>query len=100
MSNAGPGHILVTFGAVSEAAADTDGVANQIGQQLEDLKAYLAPLVASWQGQASGDYRALQAKWDTSANDLNTVLHQISTALRTAHSNYTSAESSNSSIWG
>jgi len=49
----GDGHILVTFGAVNEAAMDTDGVASQIDAQLSDLKAYLAPLVGSWSGEAS-----------------------------------------------
>lgn len=93
------GHILVTFGAVSEAAGDADAIAGQIEQQLGDLKGYLAPMVASWSGQASSDYQALQAKWDTSAADLNVVLRQIAQALRTAHGNYTQAESKNSSIW-
>ena len=58
----GDGHIQVTFGAVNEAAMDTDGIASQIAQQLSDLKTYLAPLVASWSGAASGDFQALQAK--------------------------------------
>src|SRR5216683_683399 len=35
----GDGHIQVTFGAVNEAAMDTDAVASQIAQQLSDLKA-------------------------------------------------------------
>ena len=94
------GHILVTFGAVSEAAADTDAIAGQIEQQLSDLKGYLAPMVATWSGQASSDYQALQTRWDTSATDLNAVLRQIAGALRTAHGNYTQAESKNPSIWG
>jgi early secretory antigenic target protein ESAT-6 len=93
------GHILVTFGAVSEAAGDTDAIAGQIEQQLGDLKGYLAPMVASWTGQASTDYQALQTKWDTSAADLNVVLRQIAQALRTAHGNYTQAENKNTSIW-
>ncbi len=93
------GHMLVTFGAVENAAADTDTVANHIDQQLDDLKTYLSPLVASWVGQASSDYQALQSKWDTSAADLNVVLREIGNALRAAHANYTQAESANASIW-
>jgi early secretory antigenic target protein ESAT-6 len=95
----GDGHILVTFGAVNEAAMDTDGIASQIAAQLEDLKAYLAPLVASWSGEASSDFQALQAKWDASATDLNQVLRQISQSLRTAGDNYLSTERSNKQIW-
>jgi ESAT-6 family protein len=96
----GDGHIQVTFGAVNEAAMDADSVASQIAQQLSDLKAYLAPLVASWSGEASSDFQALQAKWDASANDLNQVLRQISQSLRIAGDNYLNTERSNKQIWG
>jgi 6 kDa early secretory antigenic target len=96
----GDGHIQVTFGAVNEAAADTDGVASQIAQQLSDLKSYLAPLVGSWSGEAASDFQALQAKWDNSAEDLNQVLRQISQSLRTAGDNYQNTERSNKQIWG
>ena len=93
------GHISVTFGAINEAAMDTDSVASQIAQQLSDLKAYLAPLVATWSGSASSDFQALQAKWDGSATDLNQVLRQIAQALRSAGETYQSTERTNSSIW-
>ena len=93
------GHVLVTFGAVEAAAADADTVANHIDQQLDDLRTYLGPLVASWTGQASADYQALQSRWDTSAAELNRVLRDIAGALRTAHGNYAQAEAANSSIW-
>jgi early secretory antigenic target protein ESAT-6 len=93
------GHMLVTFAAVENAAADADAVAGQIDQQLDDLKAYLGPLVASWAGQASSDYQALQARWDSSAAELNDVLRDIASALRTAHANYVTAENVNASLW-
>lgn len=96
----GDGHMQVTFAAVNEAAMDTEGVASQIAQQLADLKAYLAPLVASWSGEASGDFQAIQAKWDSSAADLHQVLRQISQSLRTAGDNYSNTERANKSIWG
>jgi early secretory antigenic target protein ESAT-6 len=96
----GDGPILVTFGAVNEAAMDADAVASQIEQQLSDLKAYLAPLVASWSGEAAGDFQALQAKWDASATDLNQVLRQMSQSLRTAGDNYLNTERTNKQIWG
>ena len=96
---AAEGHMLVTFAAVENAAADTDTVAGHIDQQLDDLKTYLAPLVASWVGEASTDYQALQSRWDSGAADLNHVLREIASILRTAHANYTRAESANASIW-
>ncbi len=96
----GTGHLLVTFGSLSEAAADVDAVAGQIDQQLADLRAYLAPLVASWEGTAAIDYQAKQRSWDTSIGDLNAVLRQIAQALRMANENYGRAENANAAMWG
>ena len=93
------GRMLVTFAAINEAAMDADAIASQIAQQLSDLKSYLAPLVATWSGQASSDFQALQARWDASAEDLNQVLRQMSQALRSAGEQYQATESANTSIW-
>jgi WXG100 family type VII secretion target len=93
------GHLLVTFGAVDAAVADTTSIAGQIDQQLEDLHAYLAPLVATWTGRASSEYQVLQQRWDTSAVALNDVLRDIAGALATARSNYAAAEDANAALW-
>jgi WXG100 family type VII secretion target len=94
------GHILVTFAALNEGAADADTIAGRIEQQLSDLRGYVRPLVSSWSGQASSNYQTLQTQWDTSAADLNVVLKQIAQALRTAAQNYQATENANSSIFG
>lgn len=91
--------MVVTFGAINEAAMDTDSIATQISQQLEELKSYLSPMTASWSGEAASEFQALQAKWDNSANDLNLVLRQISQALRSASELYQATENANSSLW-
>lgn len=93
------GQVLVNAQTLNEGASDTDTIAGQIEQQLGDLKGYLAPLVASWSGEAASDYQALQTKWNTSAEDLNAVLRQIAGALRAAADNYVSGEQANSSMW-
>lgn len=95
-----PEHILVTFGAVSQASADAGSAAAQLNAQLADLKGYLAPLVASWQGQAATDYAARQAQWDHAQQGLNEVLQQISRAVGNAHDTYSSTEASNAAMWG
>lgn len=94
------GHILVTFEAVQGAQMDTAATHAAMNSELQDLRSYLAPLVASWTGQASENYQALQRQWDTAAADLNSVMQTISQALGTAHSNYTGAEQANASMWG
>ena len=45
--------IKVTFGALSTAQADVAATAARIRTQLDDLKRYLAPMVATWNGQAA-----------------------------------------------
>ena len=93
------GQVVVNAQMLNEGASDTDGIAGQIEQQLGDLKGYLAPLVASWTGEAATDYQGLQTKWNQSAEDLHAVLQQIASALRTASENYVSGEHTNASMW-
>jgi WXG100 family type VII secretion target len=93
------GQVLVDAHVLDEASSDTDAIAGQIDQQLSDLKGFLAPLVSSWSGEAASDYQALQTKWNTSAEDLNTVLRQIAAALRSASESYMSGESTNAQMW-
>jgi len=93
------GRILVTFSAVSEAAAHCGSVANSMNQQLDELKSYLNPLVGTWSGEAAERYRALEAQWERSAGDLTAVLNQIQKALDNAYQNYMATESKNSKLW-
>ena len=92
--------ILVTFSDINQASADCNAVAGTIENDLNDLRTYLGPITASWTGAASVQYQSLQARWNSAANDLNTVLHNIGQALNIAHQNYTAAEQTNAIIWG
>jgi WXG100 family type VII secretion target len=91
--------IKVTFGALDAARADVAGTASRMTTRLEDLKRTLAPLVATWDGQAAEDYRTAQRKWDTAATDLNNVLNQIGRALGAAHDGYRQVETANAARW-
>ena len=93
------GQVVVNAQALDEGASDTEAVAGRIEQQLSDLRGYLAPLVASWTGEASSDYQALQQRWSTNADDLNAVLRDIAGALRTSSQNYVGGERRNASMW-
>ena len=95
-----PDHILVTFGAVQQAAGDASTAAAQLNSQLADLTAYLAPLVAAWEGAAATDYTAKQAQWDSAQHGLNQVLAQISRAVGNAHDTYSQTENTNAAMWG
>ena len=91
--------ILVTFSAISAAEGDVAATSQSINGQLDDLKAYLAPMVATWTGTAAENYQAKQRQWDEAATELNAILAQIGRALGTAGEDFASAESSNASIW-
>lgn len=91
--------VFVTFGAVQQAATDARSTSGSLNQQLSDLQTYLAPLVASWEGQASTDYQGKQKQWHEAQSALNTLLAKVGTALDTSHSNYTQAENKNASMW-
>lgn len=61
------GQVFVNALVLDEGASDAEAAAGRIEQQLGDLRGYLAPLVASWSGEASSDYQALQQRWNTTA---------------------------------
>ncbi|MGH3683815.1 MAG: WXG100 family type VII secretion target [Pseudonocardiaceae bacterium] len=91
--------ILVTFGELEGARNSIQTTWTNISQQLEDLKGYLHPMVATWTGDAATAYQADQAKWDRSAADLNQVLNQIGVALGTSNDNYQAGEAANRARW-
>jgi 6 kDa early secretory antigenic target len=92
--------ITVTFGTIQQAQGDVAATVSRVDGQLNDLKSFLAPLVASWEGSASSNYQTLQKKWDTSATELNQALQSISQMLGQTHDTYQQTESSNRGIWG
>ena len=91
--------ITVSFGTITQAQSDVSNTVARIDQQLADLRHFIAPLVASWEGGASSDYQVLQKRWDGAANDLNAVLGQIGQLLGQVHDGYRSTESANSNCW-
>jgi early secretory antigenic target protein ESAT-6 len=94
------GPIKVSFGELSSAASDITGQANTIQSQLDELKQRLAPMIAQWEGAASGSYQDAQRRWDTAAEDLQRVLASVGTAVAQASDAYAQAEQQNASRWG
>ena len=91
--------IMVTFGEIAAAQQNVASTSQRMTTQLEDLKRFLAPMVASWTGQAAEDYQARQRQWDTAATDLTAVLSQIGVALGHANDGYQQVERANASRW-
>ncbi len=91
--------IKVTFGELGNAQQNVAGTSQRMTAQLEDLKRYLAPMVASWSGQAAADYQVKQRQWDTAAADLTAVLAQIGVAVGHANDGYQQVEQANARRW-
>lgn len=91
---------VVTFGALVNAESDIRATVGRVNQQLADLKTYLAPIVSTWEGAASADYRANQDQLDLASTELNSVLDRIGEAVGQALVNYQQTESTNASMWG
>jgi len=91
--------IKVTFGELSAAQQSAASTSQRISGQLDELKRYLAPLAATWEGQAAQDYQVKQRQWDTAAADLTAVLAQIGVALGSANDNYQLVEQANARRW-
>jgi 6 kDa early secretory antigenic target len=91
--------IKVTFGEMAAAQQNVASTAQRMNSELADLKRSLAPMVATWTGQAAEDYQVKQRQWDTSAAYLTPVLTQIGVALAPANDGYQQVEQSNASRW-
>jgi len=91
--------IRVNYGDLSAASGNVAGTAQRMRSQLDDLKRFIAPMVATWEGAAATEYQAKQRQWDTAAADLTAVLTQIGAALGTANESYQQVESANAARW-
>ncbi|ONI83926.1 WXG100 family type VII secretion target [Saccharothrix sp. ALI-22-I] len=92
-------NIKVDFAALSGAAGDIQGQASKIESELENLKARLSPVIAQWEGAASGTYQDAQNRWNESAAGLQQVLAQIGSAVASATDAYQAAERKNADRW-
>ena len=91
--------IRVSFAAVESARADVAQTATRISGRLDELRRFLAPLAATWDGRAAQDYQSRQRQWDTAATDLAAVLGQIGVAVAAANDGYRQVEQASAARW-
>jgi 6 kDa early secretory antigenic target len=91
--------IRVSFAALESARADVAQTATRISGRLDELRRFLAPLAATWDGRAAQDYQSRQRQWDTAATDLAAVLGQIGVAVAAANEGYRQVEQANAARW-
>ncbi|WHT18880.1 WXG100 family type VII secretion target [Crossiella sp. CA-258035] len=91
--------IAVDFAQIGEGQAGCQRAATNMQSKLDDLKANLAPLVATWEGAAAEAYQARQKEWDQSAEKLQAILNRMGIALGTARDAYQQNEQSAAGSW-
>lgn len=92
--------IKVSFDAIGGLASGIDSQVKNIENQLSDLKQQITNLTSIWEGSANTGFQQVKNNWFNSADDLNSVLNRIATAVHTANDQYQQTESKNASQWG
>jgi early secretory antigenic target protein ESAT-6 len=91
--------VKVHFSELMNTASSITSSAQQVQQQLDDLKSDVQKVTASYEGGAKEAYEAKQREWDAAAADLQAVLSSIGIAVRDAAEAYQSAEQANVNRW-
>lgn len=92
--------IRYQFGAISQAAEDIRATAAKINGNLEQLKAQISPMTAAWEGESSTAYQEAQRKWDTAAQEINTILHTISATVAEGNQRMSEINRRAAASWG
>lgn len=92
--------IRVDAGSLTSAVGDISAGVAAAGTRLADLKAAIAPMVATWEGSAQDAYRVQQTRWETAWNDLTQALTGLQTTTQRSNDDYSAGESANTALWG
>lgn len=72
----------------------------RLNAALDDLRAQIAPLQATWTREAAGAYRVEQARWEQAAGALNDILMTLGNAVRDGADNVASTDRTAANAWG
>lgn len=86
-------YMKVDFAALGQTIDDLNRAATHMNERLADLERQAAPMVALWQGAARDAYDQRQATWRKAAEELNTILAGIKTAVQQSSTEYQATES-------
>ncbi|HJC29832.1 MAG TPA: WXG100 family type VII secretion target [Candidatus Dietzia intestinipullorum] len=94
------GQITYNHGPIEALIGQVSSASNGLSTTLGDLKSYLAPLVAEWEGDAAIAYQAHQADWDSAAAALQQMLTEIARAAGAGNQGMADADRRASQGWG
>lgn len=96
----GDDYIAVSFGTLEHLTTELDDILKQLNGQLDGLYKRLAPVVASWQGEARDVFLEELDKWDSSARDLQAAQKWLHEVVTRGHRGYAAAHSAVLRGWG
>lgn len=67
---------------------------------LDDLRAQIAPLQATWTREAAAAYRVEQDRWEQAAGALNDILFSLGNAVRDGADDMAATDRSAANAWG
>ena len=92
--------IKYPFGNIAAAAADIRATAGSMNALLDDLKQQLRPMVSTWEGDSASAYQTAQAKWDSAAAELNTILETIASTVQEGNDRMSEVNRMAAASWG
>ncbi|MEV2241789.1 WXG100 family type VII secretion target [Micromonospora sp. NPDC049891] len=92
--------IRYNFAGLNAAADSCNGAVRNMTGELDGLKSGIAPLLATWDGDAKEAYFQRQSEWESAANDLRDLLGRIEKALRESAAKMQAREAANRAKFG
>ncbi|MBQ1027735.1 WXG100 family type VII secretion target [Micromonospora sp. C95] len=92
--------IRYNFAGLNAAADSCNGAVRNLTGELDGLKSGIAPLLATWDGDAREAYFQRQNEWESAANDLRDLLSRIEKALRESAGKMQAREAANRAKFG
>ena len=94
------GQITYNHGPIESLVGQVGSASTALRTTLDDLKSYLAPLVAEWEGDAAIAYQVHQQDWDRAAAALQAMLTEISRAAGQGNQGMADADRRAAQGWG
>ncbi|WP_375500237.1 WXG100 family type VII secretion target [uncultured Jatrophihabitans sp.] len=91
--------IYVEHAKIEAAAGHLRAHKKSFDDILSTLEGDLAPMVATWSGEARDLYLTKKRNWDRAAADLTALLAHIATITETAHNTYTATVTEVGEMW-
>jgi len=90
----------VVFSAMEQGEADFKQTYSSLVNEVSSLETQLQGNLSEWVGSAQQAYHEAQAQWNAAMADMQQVLSQLGMVIGAANSNYQSAETANTGLWG